>query len=111
MSPIVGASAGDLAWCRSAARQGLPSSMFFPPECSDSNTATWGPSPAQAVCAGCSVTDQGGAWALARVLEEADPAPGARTVEWDAAGRSGSHIVRVTVDDDSESQIVTLGGV
>jgi hypothetical protein len=47
---------------------------------------------------------------VVRVLEEADPAPGARTVEWDAAGRSGSHIVRVTVDDDSESQIVTLGG-
>ena len=47
---------------------------------------------------------------VGRLLDEAGPAPGARTVEWDAAGRSGSYIVRVTVDDDSESQIVALGG-
>lgn len=48
---------------------------------------------------------------VARVLEEADPAPGARTVEWDAPSRSGSYIVRVTVDDDSESQIVAVGAL
>lgn len=44
----------------------------------------------------------------ARLVDEADPAAGSRTVEWDAAGRSGSFIVRVSVDDDSESQIVQL---
>jgi photosystem II stability/assembly factor-like uncharacterized protein len=45
---------------------------------------------------------------VARLLDERDPAPGARTVDWDA-GRPGSYIVRVTVDDDSESQIVAVG--
>jgi hypothetical protein len=45
----------------------------------------------------------------AQLVDEPDPAPGPRTVEWDATGRSGSFIVRVSVDDDSESQIISLG--
>jgi photosystem II stability/assembly factor-like uncharacterized protein len=45
----------------------------------------------------------------AQVVDEPHPAPGPRTVEWDATGRSGSFIVRVSVDDDSESQIIRLG--
>jgi hypothetical protein len=50
-----------------------------------------------------------------RLLEETGPAPGGRTIEWDVtddAGqrlRAGSYLVRVTVDDHSESQIVRVG--
>lgn len=51
-----------------------------------------------------------------RLVDEADPAPGDRTIEWDMtddAGRPvrpGTYIVRITVDDDSESQIVRVDG-
>lgn len=43
-----------------------------------------------------------------QLVDEPDPTAGSRTVEWDATGRSGSFIVRVSVDDDSESQIISL---
>ena len=43
---------------------------------------------------------------VGQILEESNPTAGTRTVEWDATGHSGSFIVRVTVDDDSESQII-----
>jgi hypothetical protein len=43
---------------------------------------------------------------VSQIIDESNPAAGARTVEWDAADRSGSFIVRVTVDDNSESQII-----
>lgn len=46
---------------------------------------------------------------VGELLDESNPAAGARTVEWDATGHSGSFIVRVTVDDNSESQIVWVG--
>ena len=46
---------------------------------------------------------------VGELLDESNPAAGARTVEWDATGYSGSFIVRVTVDDNSESQIVWVG--
>ena len=50
------------------------------------------------------------------LLDESAPAPGSRTIEWDGTNdagqplRPGSFIVRVTVDDDSESEIVSLAG-
>jgi photosystem II stability/assembly factor-like uncharacterized protein len=46
---------------------------------------------------------------VSQIIDESNPAAGARTVKWDAAGRSGSFIVRVTVDDNSESQIIWVG--
>lgn len=46
---------------------------------------------------------------IGQILDESNPAAGTRTVEWDATGHSGSFIVRVTVDDDSESQIIWVG--
>jgi len=45
---------------------------------------------------------------VAQPLDESPPAAGPRVVEWDASGQSGSFIVRITVDDDSESQIVMV---
>lgn len=46
---------------------------------------------------------------VGQILDESNPAAGVRTVEWDATGHSGSFIVRVTVDDNSESQVVWVG--
>jgi photosystem II stability/assembly factor-like uncharacterized protein len=46
---------------------------------------------------------------VGQVLDESNPTAGVRTVAWDASGHSGSLIVRVTVDDDSESEIIRLG--
>ncbi|MGH3670435.1 MAG: WD40/YVTN/BNR-like repeat-containing protein [Pseudonocardiaceae bacterium] len=46
---------------------------------------------------------------VSQILDESNPEIGARTVEWDATGHSGSFIVRVTVDDNSESQIIWVG--
>lgn len=46
---------------------------------------------------------------VGRILEESNPPAGHRTVEWNPAGRSGSFIVRVSVDDNSESQIIWVG--
>ena len=45
---------------------------------------------------------------VAEILDEREPASGDRTVEWDTGERSGIFIVRATVDDDSESQIVDV---
>lgn len=49
------------------------------------------------------------------VADEAGPASGERTIEWDGTGdegrplAAGSYILRATVDDDSDSRIVRLG--
>jgi hypothetical protein len=45
---------------------------------------------------------------VAAILDESGPTSGARTVEWDPGERGGIFIVRATVDDDSESQIVNV---
>lgn len=45
---------------------------------------------------------------VGRILDESNPVAGHRTLEWNPAGRSGSFIVRVTVDGDSESQIISV---
>jgi hypothetical protein len=68
--------------------------------------------PAEAKRLTVAVWDRFGEY-LGSVLDEAEPAPGPRTVVWDGAdpeGRpvSGSVLVRVTVDEQSESRIIHL---
>jgi len=46
---------------------------------------------------------------VAQLADETHPTPGTRTVEWDTTDHFGSFIVRATVDDESESQIVWVG--
>jgi len=45
---------------------------------------------------------------VAQPLDEPSPAAGSRVIEWDASGLSGNFIVRITVDDESDSEIVMV---
>jgi len=42
---------------------------------------------------------------IAQIVDEHEPAAGDRSAEWDA-GNGGIFIVRITVDDDSDSEII-----